>query len=386
MKTLYEEIIAPPNGKEDKTGTFRRWCVPLLWVAVPSALLGLFQLVKGQKGLMNGLIRHVTTPFKQFLARLCDLVPFAVAEVIWGLAILAFLLFLGRSAWLILRRNHKLRRLGRRVLALASALLIIYCGYTALWGINYYGDSFSDLSGIQPRGATVEELATLTAAFGNALNTYAGQVPRDGDSRFNQNVDDIFSAASGKYDGICQEFPFLEGAEHRPKQLLSSPIISRLDFTGFFFPFTGEALLNVDSPASFIPATILHELAHQRNIAPEDECNFVAILAGLRSGDPVYAYSAALLGFVYVGNALYSVSPATYQAIRGQLDDAVNIDLAENNAYWAQFDTKLDQAAETVSNIVYDGFLQSYDQTDGRQTYGKCVDLLVAYYFDHYWA
>lgn len=381
MKTLYEEITSPPKSRP-----LKGLLAPALWVAVPGALLGVFQLVKGQKAWINWTIQHVTTPFKQFLARLWDHVPFAVAEVIWALALLAFLVFLVRSVWLILRRDHKLLRLGRRVLALVSALLLVYCGYTALWGINYYGDDFSDLSGIVPRGATVEELATLTAAFAGALNQYSGQVPRDENGCFNEDVDAIFAAAQGQYAGICREFPFLAGAEHKPKKLLSSPIISRLDFTGFFFPFTGEALLNVDCPASFLPATILHELAHQRGIAAEDECNFVAILAGLRSGDPVYAYSAALLGFVHVGNALYSVSPDTYYTIRGQLEDAVNADLAENTAYWAQFDTKLDQAVETVSNTVYEGFLQSYGQTDGRQTYGKCVDLLVAYYFDHYWA
>ena len=63
---------------------------------------------------------------------------------------------------------------------------------------------------------------------------------------------------------------------------------------GFFFPFTGEANLNVDSPECLLPATIAHELAHVRGVAPEQTANFVAILACDTSGDPLYAYSGYL--------------------------------------------------------------------------------------------
>ena len=53
-------------------------------------------------------------------------------------------------------------------------------------------------------------------------------------------------------------------------------------------------------------------------------------------------------------------------------------DLRANNAYWAQFETPVN----TVSDAVYTGFLKSYGQSDGLQTYGKCVDLLIAYYYN----
>ena len=34
----------------------------------------------------------------------------------------------------------------------------------------------------------------------------------------------------------------------------------------------------------------------------------------------------------------------------------------------------------TVSNAIYDNALKSYGQSDGIQSYGTVVDLLVAYY------
>jgi len=37
---------------------------------------------------------------------------------------------------------------------------------------------------------------------------------------------------------------------------------------------------------------------------------------------------------------------------------------------------------QSVSNTVYEGFLQSYDQKLGMKSYGACVDLLVNYYYE----
>ena len=50
------------------------------------------------------------------------------------------------------------------------------------------------------------------------------------------------------YDALEQQYPFLSVSAVSPKPMLFSLVLSALNFTGFFFPFTGEANLNVDSP------------------------------------------------------------------------------------------------------------------------------------------
>ncbi len=381
MKTLYDDI-RDHRVFEDR-GSWRTLLPPAICAACAGLFLLAFQFAKEKKALMNWMIRHITTPYKTAVSKFCDLFPFAVSEVIWVVAILAALVFLVRTIYLLIRYRGRILRLGRRLLALLSAVLIVYCGYTVLWGMNYYGDDFSDLSGIATRGATTQELATLCASFAQALNNSSDQVERDENGVFTTDLDALFSSTGGLYDGIEAEFPFLAGAEHTPKRMVSSPIMSRLNFTGFLFPFTGETLINDVSPQCLIPSTILHEMAHQRNIAGEDEANFVAILAGLRSGNMVYYYSSALLGYIHLCNALYSADASAYQQISSTLNQQVRADLSANNAYWNSFDSTLEKAAESVSSTVYEGFLQSYGQTDGMKTYGKCVDLLVAYYFDY---
>ena len=156
-----------------------------------------------------------------------------------------------------------------------------------------------------------------------------------------------------------------------------SRFMSIIDFTGVYCAFTGESNVNVDSPACLLPATVAHELAHQRGFASEQECNFLAVLAATTSGEPAYEYAGWLMGYIHLGNALYRADPETYWAIRDSLPDAVKADLAYNNAYWDQF---RDTVIQTVSTTVYDGMLKAYGDERGIQSYGMVVDLLVAYY------
>jgi len=127
-----------------------------------------------------------------------------------------------------------------------------------------------------------------------------------------------------------------------------------------------------------LPSTCAHEIAHQRGIAPEDEANFVAVLACMQSDDIEFKYSAALLAYVHLGNALYSVDRDAHAEVYYTLNDAVHADLEMNSLYWDKYETK---TAE-VSEAVYTGFLQSHGETLGMRSYGACVDLLVAHYYE----
>ena len=71
--------------------------------------------------------------------------------------------------------------------------------------------------------------------------------------------------------------------------------MSAMNFTGFYFPFTGESNVNMDSPAMLLASTCAHELAHQRGIASEQQCNFLAVLACTRCDNANYNYDHYLL-------------------------------------------------------------------------------------------
>lgn len=370
--------LLSPLKNVDAPPARRYWAGQSIALAVPLALLVLFRVFRGNQAVMDGFLLHVTAPLKRFLSWVLNPLPFSMAEVCWAAAILGGIAFAVRTVWLLIRREDRLRRLARRILALLTAVLLVDAGYTALWGANYYGSTFSQKSGLTARGASAEELYQLTLSFAAAASEWSGSVDRDENGVFCESVEDLFDRSEGIYDGILEEFPCLAGPERRPKPMVFSRLMSYLGFTGFFFPFTGEANLNVDAPRAFLPSTIAHELAHQRGVAAEQEANFVAILTGLRSGDPAYRYSSALMGYIHLSNALYTASYELWSQTGAYLNEQVRADLADNRAYWQQFETPVEEAA----GKVYDNFLQNYGQELGMRSYGACVDLLVAYYFD----
>lgn len=341
-------------------------------------LIGAYFLLRGIPGLMQSVCTRVIRPWHHFCARLCNRLPFSAAEVLIVLGVLLALGYIIYTVVQLIRVQERGKRVYRFFMTCLAAFALIYGGFCLLWGVYYYSADFEDQSSIRAEPVSVEQLTTVTLWFTDLLNDYAGQVPRDEAGCFAVPQEEFFAHAPALYRSAVQKVPCLAGEELAPKPFFFSRFMSYINFTGFFFPFTGEANINVDVPPALIPSTIAHELAHQRGVAEEDEANFVAVLASLEDGDPAYCYSAALMAYIHLGNALYRSDRDAWRANYARLSNGVLADLAANSAYWEQFETPV----STVSDSVYSGFLQSYGQTLGLQTYGKCVDLLIAYYYE----
>lgn len=336
-----------------------------------------YLLIRSSRQYTNMVLDNITTPYKRMMGALCELLPISGME----LAVVGTVLAIAASLTVcIIRtirgRNSRILIIGRTVAGLAAAALLIWDGYCWLWGLNYYGDSFSDKSGLEQLPVSTEALYQTTVYYAELANQYAGLVSRDENGIFNEDLDSIFAMSDQIYAGIVQEYPFLDAPARTPKRMIASELMSRINFTGVYFPFTSETNINDHAPSMLIPSTIAHELAHQRGIAPEQEANFVAVRACLTSGSDIYAYSGALLAYIYLGNALYEADPESWKTIYAALSDDVRADLTANNRYWEEYQTSEAKAAESV----YTAFLSSYDQQLGMKSYGACVDLLVADY------
>lgn len=354
----------------------RRYCAQLRWLAGLAVFFAVYFPLRGCKSAMNWLCSRVILPLEQALGRLCSVTSVSVAEVLILSGIFAAMFYLAWQVRCLVSRPQKGRRAVRMALTVLCVGLSVYAGFCLLWGVFYGADSFQDKSGLKVRGGTVAELTALTECFAREVSAAGDQVQRDENGCFAVPRSEIFAEAMSAYDGVVQKFDCLKKPAVMPKAFVSSRGMSYLDFSGFYFPFTGEANLNDESPAAYLPANICHEMAHQQGIATEQECNFVAIMAATSADSAAYRYAGYLMGYVHLSNALYRVDQAAWQTIRDSLPDAVRADLRQNSAYWAQFDGLVNTAATKV----YDGFLKSNGLTDGVQNYGTVVDLLLAYY------
>lgn len=350
------------------------------WLLADLALLAAFWLFRGKRDWMNALADYVTGPFRQAVGRLCYRTEVSIMEVLGVLLVLAGAAYLVWSIAAIVRSTgRRADRAYSAVLGAACVSLTIYAGFCLLWGVNFWTDSFQDKSGIRAEPVAQEDLQSVTEYFARQLTEAADGVERDEGGLFAVSRADILEVSRTVYDPIEQEYPFLAFDDPGVKAMKFSRLMSIIDFTGFYCPWTGESNVNVDSPACLLPSTVAHELAHQRGFASEQECNFLAVLASVTSGNPAYEYAGWLMGYIHLGNALYRVDPDTYWEIRESLPESVKLDLAYNNAYWKQF---RDTVAQTVSKKVYDTSLKAYGDERGIQSYGMVVDLLVAYYRD----
>ena len=353
----------------------RHWRVHL-WLLGVLAIFCVYWYGLSSKQAANA-VSAVTQGLKDGYAKLWYLFPFSVVEWFY----VAFIL--GVMAWLaVLFHRLRTRKEGRLdtayggFLGLACLFLTVYGFACAAWGVNYYADGFQEKSGLYAQPVTVSELERVALYFTGKLEETADRVERDEEGVFAAPRDEIFAYSTRVYDNISVEFPFLEREDRVPKRMVFSRLFSAMNFTGFYSAYTGESNLNVDSPACLLPANIAHELAHQRGIASEQECNFLAIAAAASSDNPVYQYSGYLMGYIQLSNALYRADRERWAEVRSLLPETVLADLRYHSAYWDQFEG----LTAKVSTSIYDGTLKSYGQADGIQSYGTVVDLLVSYY------
>lgn len=345
---------------------------------VSAALMLLHLLTRGSHALNRGVSEKLVRPLHRALAQLNAHVPFSVSELLIALAVAALLSYLICQITALIRWGERGKRLYRTLITLLAAPLAVYALFCLLWGVFYYGDDFIAKSGLRVDPVSTEQLEAVTAYFAQLANEYSEQVSRDENGVYTVDRQRLIEQSPEVYRRTVVSFPCLSGPELKVKGILCSKIMSAVDFTGFFFPFTAEANVNVDFPPSLLASTIAHELAHQRGVVKEQEANFVAVLACLDYGDADYVYSAALVAYTHLGNALYRADHAAWERISDALSEGVLRDFAANRAYWARYETPVQE----ISNTVYEGFLYSYDQDLGLRSYGACVDLLVNYYFE----
>lgn len=351
----------------------KKWAV---FAGIPVLFIGLYFIFSSSKALADFAVKFFSRPIRDALGTVCALVPFSVMELEYVLLGVFIIVFAVRTIILAVKNEQRLRFLAKRILVLIIVALYILSGYLSLWGIDYKSSSFSDKENFYVDGVELEDLYAAAKYFVENAVALADTVKRDSEGHFSEDMDEYFALSVSVYDNLEKEFTSLEAESRIPKKMIFSEIMSRTGFTGVYFPYTGESNINVKNSAAFIPFTIAHELAHQRGVYSEQECNFLGVAACLTSDIAVYRYSGFIAGAVYLMNALYKASPELWAELRSEFSGNMLVDWNDNNAYWSSMRSQVTE----VSEKVYDTYLRVNGQQMGIQSYGACVDHMVAYY------
>lgn len=313
-----------------------------------------------------------------------SLAGFSVAE--WFAV--AFLLFcLGYVAYwvrkVVASKGERGMAAYRAVMGAAAIACVALFAFTFLCGLNYHRHTFTQHAGydLADEGADPAErqaeLVRLTSSIAEGLDRERAELGEDAD---------LFAAKPGEFERyagesvtamrkLAERYPALERPLYSPpKPVLASVLMSYANIGGMFFPFTMESNINVDNPFFVVPWTMAHELAHQCGFMREDEANFIAYLACKESDDALIRYSGLLLAYDNAMSALRSVDSERAAEIASGLTEPVRRDLAERAEHWAQYEGPV----QDVSNAANDAYLKANNQSDGMQSYGRMVDLLLA--------
>ncbi|WP_285823999.1 DUF3810 domain-containing protein [Schaedlerella arabinosiphila] len=336
---------------------------------------------------------HIYQKLTAVTGRVTGLAPFSVVEI--GLYVLLILLPVTGVGAVV--KSVRFGQGGENALCWASGLFLTASAllflYAANCGVNYQRESFSEKTGLAAKQYTAEELKQVCLWLTEEVNALAGQVERDGSGEMilAAPAEEKQDAAAAEYEemtlqvlgdtavqamtDLAEEYPDMKGYYPHPKPVCVSEILSYQNLSGVYSPFTIEANYNADMVDYNIPFTLCHELSHLRGFMQEEEANFIAFLACIGSDNRDFEYSGYLTGWVYCMNALRRADGEEWQQVREWLDEAAEADLRENSRFWEYYDG----AVAEVSDKVNDTYLKANGQSEGVQSYGRMVDLIIAY-------
>lgn len=316
-----------------------------------------------------------------FFGSITGALPFSLMEFAIAAGIFLAVFWPARAA-LAVKRGQKtaLAAFGGAAIRIISVVSAVFFLFVIFCGVNYYRPSFADTVGLEVKASSTDELYDLCSELldsANALSTQLEHAP-DGTTLYPESDYAMAKEARRSYEKLCEKYEFLSmGGKSfgRPKPVVFSVVMSYLQISGVYSPYTVEANVCTAGPDFLRGATMMHEQTHLRGFMIEAEANFVAYLACAESGDPYFEYSGACLALLYSMNALYEVDPERCLELRARYCGALDADMRAQTEYVHAHDTKIAE----VSDSINDAYLKLNAQRDGVRSYGKMVDLLLAY-------
>lgn len=319
----------------------------------------------------------------QGLSLIFGIFPFSVFEFFIYTAVLLIIIY---PIYLIVK-IIKNRKVGWRIffnglLNVGVVITIFFSAFILMWGLNYKRPQFGISEKIVAGEYTTEQLGELYSYLLNQAAQIRTQLPEDENGAMQALGDykDIFKRAQLGYDVAGEKFIELTGDYGIAKPILASKWLNYTGITGIYSPFTGEPNVNIAILDLNLPVTTCHEMAHQRGYGFEDQCNFIAYLTCVMHPDLDFQYSGYILAISYISNALASSNYPLLLELNNNMSDEVRFDLNYHNDYWTQFDGDVQE----ISNNINSSYLQANGVQSGTNSYGKVVDLLLAYYDKFY--
>ncbi|WP_459762096.1 DUF3810 domain-containing protein [Alkaliphilus crotonatoxidans] len=360
----------------EKIKSKRKLFLPIL----PIIALGCFLLSKILKGQGWLLEKYYSLGINKWLlqgiSQITGMFPFSLGEIVYIIHLIAIPVVVGILIYKLLKGGSLLF-----LYRIFQYICLLYIIFMLMWGLNYSRISIAEITGLKLEPYSVEQLYELNLALIERGNSLRGAILEDehGVMHIQGGYRDVFSRAKEGYFIAGKDIKAFAGNYGKPKAIILSKPMLYTGITGMYFPFTAEVNVNVAVPDLLLPATVLHEMAHQRGFASEDEANYIAYLTASVHPDIDFQYSGIILALLNSMNALHRQSPLLAAQLRDAYSSELSRDLMAYSEFWRDYEGPINETA----NRVNDTYLKSNGQKEGIQSYGRMVDLLLAHYLTY---
>ncbi|MCI7767260.1 MAG: DUF3810 domain-containing protein [Oscillospiraceae bacterium] len=327
-------------------------------------------------------MRHIFAPLSDIISAAVGLLPFSLGEILIALGIILLI----AAPFIVIIGAVKKKRKLLSGFGIFFGWVLIYIIVTetlncfVLYRTTEFSPKYHHSAGAE--GFTMSQLSGLCEEVIQNANELSAQVSRDenGDMLVPDNLDDI---AEGAMNLLAEEYPELGGIYPKPKRI-NGAVMTSFDLQGVYFPFTLEANYNRALSPARVPCTVMHELSHLKGFIREDEAGFIAYRACLEADEPEVRYSGYLSGMNYLLSACRKALPSNeYDRLRSLIAPQVFKDNTfvseEYMEYIRQKAVIPTEKTQAVSAKAIDVTLKIGGISDGRQSYGRMVDLMLEY-------
>ncbi|MCY3002090.1 MAG: DUF3810 domain-containing protein [Planctomycetota bacterium] len=306
--------------------------------------------------------------------------PWSVGELVL-VALLAFVIVRGvlLVRAIARREERRLERLLRDLLGFVRLSSWIWVVYVFTWAFHYARLPYAHGTGLDVRPAEVGELEAAAREWLERARELRATLKEDtkGVVALDTDLANLRVKLAAAYERAGALDERLAGPAPAVRNALASPLMTLGGISGIYWPFTGEPHVNSLPPAPQRLFSALHEVAHERGFAREDEANYIAVHVGSTSGDTELAYSVSLMAYLNLHRSLLASDPEKAVQLAKERPEGLRRDSTAIAEFWKP-KSKAAERVREVSTTMNDTYLKAQGQVHGVKSYGRMVDLLLA--------
>ncbi len=302
-------------------------------------------------------------------------VPFSLGDVLYAFIGLIVCVKTGQLIKTLLKKQVNRHYLLIGLRQLLFFFLFLYVTFYAFWGLNYSRQGIDYQLSLDIKEINIQDADTLTGLLQQRLNYFANLVNEAERDSFNRKKN-LFEKANEAFLYAANSQSFLSYTPPSIKPSLFSYAGNYLGFQGYYNAFSGEAQVNTTIPRCLEPFVTVHEIAHQLGYAKESDANFIAFIACKSLPENSFQYSMYLDLYNYAQSELFQKDSLLAISYQNKLHPQALMDFEECRVFYQRHQNPV----EVMITWLYGSFLKANNQPEGKRSYSRVINFLVAYY------